>query len=270
MRNAAFAAIALAVAAAAPCARAEDAPVAAPKGATLRVLLLSGRNNHNWRLTTPHLQSVCEATGRFRVEVLDQPETMTAEMLKPYEAILSNWNAFGAKDYRWPEAARAALIDFVRADGKGFASVHAGSSSFNDWKEYQEMTITGWRGSAIGHGRYHAFPVTIAAADHPVMRGLKGFTIADELWHRAAVAEGAQTLATAHSAKESGGSGADEPVALARTYGKGRSFNLLLGHDLKATQNPGFCALLTRGLEWSATGSVTLPAPKETDDAKSR
>jgi type 1 glutamine amidotransferase len=247
-------------AALAPAARGEAAPAREP----LRVLLLSGRNNHEWRVTTPHLRAVCEATGRFRVDVLEKPETITAESLAPYRAVLSNWNAFGApKEYAWPEAARSALIDFVKKDGRGFASVHAGTSSFPDWEEYQQMGLASWRGSGIGHGRVHAFPVAIAAADHPVTRGLKAFTITDELWHRPPVVEGAQVLATAFSSKESGGSGADEPSTLARAFGKGRSFNTLLGHDLKAMQHPSFVALVTRGLEWAATGAVTLPAPAE-------
>jgi type 1 glutamine amidotransferase len=245
-------------------ARGEPAPAAAAP--PVRVLLLSGRNNHAcWRVTTPHLRAACEATGRFRVEVNEKPEALTAEALKAYDAILSNWNAFNAKDVAWPDAARQALIDFVFKEGKGFASVHAGSSSFTDWKEYQELVCTGWRVPQTGHGRVHDFPVTVAVPDHPVTRGLAGFTTHDELWHRAPLQDGVQVLATAMSSKESGGSGAAEPVAMVRTYGKGRSFNLLLGHDLKAMQNPGFLTLMTRGLEWAATGAVTLPAAAPTE-----
>jgi len=111
----------------------------------LDVLILSGQNNHNWRETTPAIHHILAQTGRFSVAVLDRPETMTPESVAGFDVIVSNWNTFvddGVKE--WPEPARDALIEFVR-DGKGFVSVHAGSSSFYDWETYQELVITSWK-----------------------------------------------------------------------------------------------------------------------------
>jgi type 1 glutamine amidotransferase len=50
-----------------------------------------------------------------------------------------------------------------------------------------------------------------------------------------------------------------------RDYGKGRVYTTMLGHTWKNEPNPNlddahFQALLARGVEWAATGSVTLPA----------
>ena len=39
----------------------------------LRVLLLSGRNNHDWRTTTPFLRQLLVDTGRFDVRVVEEP-----------------------------------------------------------------------------------------------------------------------------------------------------------------------------------------------------
>lgn len=39
------------------------------KSEPLRVLILDGRNNHDWRGTTEALQASLEGTGRFIVEV---------------------------------------------------------------------------------------------------------------------------------------------------------------------------------------------------------
>jgi hypothetical protein len=44
-------------------------------------------------------------------------------------------------------------------------------------------------------------------------------------------------------------------------YGKGRVFTTVLGHDVAAVQTPAFVTTFTRGAEWAATGSVTLPVP---------
>jgi type 1 glutamine amidotransferase len=59
-----------------------------------------------------------------------------------------------------------------------------------------------------------------------------------------------------------GGSGNDEPAAHWRTFGKGRVFHLILGHDGRALKSAGTSALLARGTEWAATGEVTLPLPE--------
>jgi hypothetical protein len=46
-------------------------------------------------------------------------------------------------------------------------------------------------------------------------------------------------------------------------YGKGRIFVTVLGHDVSAVQTPAFVTTFTRGAEWAATGSVTLPIAPE-------
>src|SRR5690606_39857487 len=47
-----------------------------------------------------------------------------------------------------------------------------------------------------------------------------------------------------------------QTCALPISYGCGRSVFIVLGHDAKAIESPGFRALLRRGTEWAATGSV--------------
>jgi type 1 glutamine amidotransferase len=47
------------------------------------------------------------------------------------------------------------------------------------------------------------------------------------------------------------------------TYGKGRVFHTPMGHDLEAMRCKGFITTLQRGIEWAATGQVTLPLPTD-------
>jgi type 1 glutamine amidotransferase len=65
-------------------------------------------------------------------------------------------------------------------------------------------------------------------------------------------------LATAFSDKAKGGTGKDEPMALVKSYGKGRVFHTPMGHDLRAMKDPSFMLLTARGTEWAATGKVTV------------
>ena len=70
-------------------------------------------------------------------------------------------------------------------------------------------------------------------------------------------------LATAYSAKAQGGTGKAEPVAVTSCFGEGRTFYLVLGHDVVAMRSPGFQTLLRRGAEWAATGRVRSKGHEE-------
>jgi predicted dehydrogenase len=81
--------------------------------ARLRVLILSGRNNHDWRASTPHLRRILDATGRFDVRVTEEPSGLTAESLRPYDVLVSDYCG-----PRWGETAEKAVAAFVQS-GKG-------------------------------------------------------------------------------------------------------------------------------------------------------
>ena len=225
-----------------------------------RVLILSGQNNHDWRQTTPKLKAILESAGHFSVAITEHPEQCDAETFSKYDVLLSNWNTFGSPTVtNWPSATREAFLAFVRG-GKGFVSVHAGTSSFYDWQEYQQLAGGSWKIGQTGHGPVHEFAVKIVNHEHPITRGLTNFLTTDELWHRAGLQTNIQVLATAYSAPEKQGSGADEPIAFVTQYGRGRCFNLLLGHNRNAMDAAGFQQLLSRGTEWAATGKVAESA----------
>jgi len=232
----------------------------------LRVLILSGMNNHDWRQTTPALKAIYEESGRFAVDVSDDPSSLSAEMLAKYDLVASNWTNYPTEDRVWGETAGNALLDFVRG-GKGFVTFHAGAACFPTWPEYQRLIGAGWVMGTTAHGAIHTFQVTIRDKEHPITRGLEDLSIRDELWHRMGLQPTAHVLCTAFSATEMGGTGKDEPVALVTEPGKGRCFNLVLGHDAAAMVSPGWRLLMLRGSEWAATGKVTISAPVDVDRA---
>ena len=56
-----------------------------------------------------------------------------------------------------------------------------------------------------------------------------------------------------------GGSERHEPVLMTISYGKGRIFHTVMGHDAKSMLGVAFQETLLRGTEWAATGKVTFP-----------
>jgi type 1 glutamine amidotransferase len=229
----------------------------------LRVLIITGMNNHDWKATTPVLESILEGSGRFEVDVNGDPRSITPASLEPYDAILSNYNTWVSrtdppKDDGWSDETRDAYLDFVR-DGGGHVAVHAGSSSFYDWPAYQDLVLTGFKVGVTDHGTRHTFPVKPVNLAHPIMRGMGWFETYDELWDHAPVRAHGTVLADAYSSVASNGSGRWEQVAVVGEFGKGRTFTTLLGHEAKSMESEGFRALLLRGTEWAASGEVTLP-----------
>ena len=224
----------------------------------VRVLVLSGANNHDWHTTTPALKHILEDSGLFAVEITESPALIPPGDLGKYDVLVGNWNTFGAATpAHWPQPLMDAFTNFIRQGG-GFVVVHAGGSVLYDWPEFQRLVGASW-GAGTGHGPKHMFSVEIADTNHPITAGMAPFTTTDELWHRIATNNELHVLATGFSAVDKGGSGRNEPVAFVTQWGKGRCFNLVLGHDADAMNARGFRALLVRGAEWAATGKVTAP-----------
>lgn len=265
------------------------------KGA-IRVLILSGQNNHDWRTTTPCLRQLLLNTGRFDVRVNEEPTGMTAQTLAVYDVVVLDYNG-----PRWGPTAEAALSSFVRS-GKGLVVVHGANWAFSGlvvlgahhiptgivepaWPEYKKMVGGVWsdRAPASGHAPRHKFLVNIVAPNQPITAGLPySFQADDELYHNMHLTPGVHVLATAYddprfkaapqtttnAAAASGWphldmnpTGRNEPLLWIVHYGKGRTFYTALGHDVKAEEMPGFSTTFVRGVEWAATGKVKAPAP---------
>jgi type 1 glutamine amidotransferase len=246
---------------------AADEPAANQPAGKIKLLILSGANNHKWQATTPALKKMYEDSGRFTVDVSEDVPHLTGADFARYDCIVSNYTTYPVvAGKRWPAETEKAFLDYIRA-GHGFVLFHAASTAWMDWPEFGDLIGLTWqkddKGRNIsGHGAKHAFKVHITDPNHPIMAGLKDFThVTDELYHRQLLHKGATVLATALSAKDKGGSGADEPMIVVTELGKGRCFHNAMGHDANAVAGPGFQALMLRGAEWAATGRVTIPPP---------
>ncbi len=234
-----------------------------------RVLILSGANNHDWKQTTPAIRAALEETGRFVVDVEEQVIDMKPSAFAPYAVILSNFNTFG-KDApqrkEWSAETRRAFQDHM-AKGRGLVIVHAGSSVFYDWPEFQQLACGTWK-DGTGHGAIHVNRVTFTGRESPVTQGLEPFWIRDEFWQDILVDPGAEALASVTPDPAFQGSGKTEHILFATESANGRGFALFLGHDEVTMRNPAWKALLQRGTEWAATGRVTIAPPKDWPSTK--
>ncbi len=194
----------------------------------IRVLLIDGQNNHDWKKTTPLIKATLEGCGKFVVTVATAP-AKSADMATfmpnfgEYDVVVSNYNG-----EPWSEKASSNFTSFVRGGG-GFVSVHAADNSFPNWADYNRMIGVGgwggrneksgpyvrWRDGKItrdtqpgrggSHGRRHPFEVIVRDKEHPITAGLPAswMQAEDELYAELrGPAEGMQVLATAFSSKD--------------------------------------------------------------------
>jgi len=244
------------------------------KPGMIRVLIFSGRNNHDWRSTTPFLRKALVESGRFDVRVEEEPAGVTDATLAAYDVLVLDYDG-----PRWGEATEKAVENFVRS-GRGLVAIHAASYSFTGmevlgdghvrtgikeppWPEYLKMIGGYWSEEApkTGHAPRHCFAVKIVDANHPITRGMRdSFTVSDELYHSHHLAADIHVLATAFDDPKLGGTGKDEPMIWTVSYGKGRVLYSALGHDVAAQREPVFVSTFVRGTEWAATGDTALPA----------
>ncbi len=254
----------------------------------LRILIVDGQNNHNWKATTPVLLETLSRSGRFEVIVSTAPAKGQSQEVwnqwnpnfEGFAAVVSNYNG-----ELWPEPVQRAFEGYV-SKGGGFVCVHAANNSFPEWLEYNKMIgLGGWGGrnekngplvyrkdgsvvrdtapgNGGGHGPQHEFTVELLDKDHPITKGLpiKWKHTSDELYHALrGPAENLNLLGVAHSPVTQ----RDEPMLITLSYGKGRVFHTPMGHSDVSMKCAGFQTVLERGTEWAASGAVTIQVPKD-------
>ncbi len=225
----------------------------------IKALILTGRQHpaHKWQDTTPALQDALKADPRFRALVVQDIEFLARKELHGFEVVLlnyCNWQAPGLS-----AAAKENFVNYLKRGG-GLAIIHFANGAFHfslpgaggsDWPEWRTKIcrrVWDHTPGKSGHDPYGPFEVKIAAADHPVTRGLKPYLTTDELYYRQQGEEPVEVLATARSRV----TGKDEPMAMVYRYGSGHVFQTVLGHDAKALRTAGTVELIRRGAAWAA------------------
>jgi type 1 glutamine amidotransferase len=212
------------------------------------LLILTGSNNHDWESTTAVLDSLFTASGLFSVDVTTEPGTLAYEAMVSYDVLVSNWNSWPDNDLRWPEAAEQGLLRYI-GEGGGMVFFHAATSALYAWPEFRQISTGTWILDSTWHGPVSQVRVSVLNKEHPVTSGLDDFYIRDELWIDAWHNEAFQVLGTAANTEEDSG---EQRAILVGSYGRGRIFHTILGHDVLAVRNHGFQSLILQAAEWAS------------------
>ena len=259
----------------------------------IRVLIIDGVSNHDWRQTTRILLAILEPTGLFEVSVSTSPPTAEAPGWDDWrpefaqcDVVLQTYNDIWGGP-AWPDRVKADFEAFV-ARGGGVFFLHSANNAFADWPAYNAMIGLGWRekdfgpavyidaderpaiipagvGEGTGHGpRYDALVRRIG--EHPVHAGLpRAWMTADvELYRYARGPARNLTVLTYALEPETQ---MNWPMEWAVEYGRGRCYVANYGHVWAGDEDPvtlrsvDVQTILVRALQWLARHEVTYPVP---------
>ena len=221
-------------------------PKPKPAGpAKTQVLLVTGAEYHKWRETAPVLARQLRADPRNDVRVIEDAHFLDSAAVDRYQVIVLNY-----MNWEEPSPGEAARANLKRAieGGKGLVLVHFACGAWQDWPGFVKLAGRVWDPKLRGHDPLGKFRVEITDAEHPITKGMKPFETTDELYTCLAGTEPIHVLAIARSKVDQ----KDYPMAFVRDCGKGRVFHCVLGHDVKALDNPAVGDLYRRGTAWAA------------------
>jgi len=216
-------------------------------GAAKKVLIVTGLDfpGHVWRETAPVLADVLAKDKRLEISVIEDAKFLASSELRKYDVVVlhyMNWQDPG------PGAESQENLRKTIEAGTGLVLVHFACGAFQGWPEFEKIAGRVWDPKLRGHDARGPFRVGITDQKHPITAGMESFDTDDELYTCLTGNTPIQVLATAISKVDK----KDYPMAFTLSYGKGRVFHCVLGHDVKSLQFPGVGQLYRRGTAWTA------------------
>jgi type 1 glutamine amidotransferase len=158
----------------------------------------------------------------------------------------------------WTDQQKRDFVSFVKDDGKGVVGAHTGNAAFYDWPEFGEMM-----GGYFDNHPWNVFTgkVVVDAPDFPAMRHFApAFSATEEFYvlrekpysrKNVRVLAHLDTSTVDLTNPDYHRHDADIPVAMARTYGKGRTFWSTFGHTIETWDNPDIQKMYFEAIKWA-------------------
>jgi uncharacterized protein len=167
------------------------------------------------------------------------------------------------------DSQKAALIEFVKVDGKGFLGIHSATDTLYKWPEYGEMV-----GGYFDQHPWNTFqaPIIVEDQDSPFARHLpKTFTVYDEIYQAKNYSrDNVRVIMRLDESKldlnNKNVHRADKDFAVAwlKNYGKGRVFYSTFGHTNESWDRPDIQKMWLEATKWcmGLISADATPRPK--------
>ena len=229
----------------------------------MKLLVMSG-GRHPYEESTPILEGFLKGAGHEVTVTEDASILADAAGMGAYDALVFNTRRenlpdFG--DWEMEAAEKQGLKDYIKA-GKGFVCIHIACCVPTGWSEFDEVTGGGWVTGTSYHPPYGEMKVNVSNSAHAGAAGVPDFVTSDELYMNTTFkAEGNDVFLTGDAEDGTWPWGPDRaptfmpggtyPLGWTRSYGDGKVFVLLLGHDGHSFETPEFQRLVLNGVAWA-------------------
>lgn len=223
----------------------------------MKLLVVSG-GRHPYEESTPVLEGFLKGAGH-NVTVTDDPSVLAdSSAMGGYDALV--FNTLRAGDTTLSDAEQNGMKDFI-SGGKGFICVHISGVVPETWQEYLEITGGGWVMGTSYHPPYGNYNVNVTQPGHPGVAGVSDFDTDDELYMGIDYQDGNDVYMTGTSedgtwpwgGKDTFMAGGTFPLGWTRSYGDGKVFVTLLGHDGKSQESSEFQKIVLNGVDWATS-----------------
>ena len=231
----------------------------------MKLLVMSG-GRHPYHESTPVLEGFLKGAGHD-VSVTEDASVLTDKAaMGGYDALVFNTRRENLSDFgEWALSGeeQEGLKGYI-SSGKGFVCIHIACCVPIEWPEFQEITGGGWVTGTSYHPPYGTMMVNVSNAGHKGAGGVADFATEDELYMNTTFGEGNDVFITADAEdgtypwgpnrEDTLMPGGTYPLGWTRSYGDGKVFVLLLGHDGRSFETPEFQQIVINGVEWATAG----------------
>lgn len=229
---------------------------------TKRLLVLGEEKGYRHDAVS-HAMTTIERLGRetrlWTTTIRTDTEVLTKRKLEYNAPNLNDFDAvlfYTGGELEMDAEQRAALLSFVRDDGKGFVGVHSAAITFTSWPAYAEML-----GGLFDEHPWGTFdaPIVVEDPNFPGMQQWpKSFVLKDEIYQiKGFSRDTARVLMRLDSSKLDLNSPRvhrkdyDFAVTWAKTYGKGRVYYSTLGHVEQNWDDPRIQKMYLEAIKWA-------------------
>jgi len=223
----------------------------------MKLLIISG-GRHPYEESTPVLERFLKSAGHDVTVHWDTSILSTAEKMVMYDALV--FNTLRTNETAINKGEQDGMREFIRS-GKGFICIHISGCIPDTWPEYRDITGGGWFMGTSFHPPYGQFIVNIQNSTHPCVAGIPDFATKDELYMGIEYSNDNDVFMSADSPEGTHQWGGNPrympagtfPLGWTRSYGDGKVFVTLLGHNAMSFETTEFQQMVLNGINWATS-----------------
>ena len=221
----------------------------------MKLLIISG-GRHPYEESTPVLEGFLKDAGHDVTVDWDANVLSDAKKMVQYDVLV--FNTLRANETALTKDEQVGMTEFIRG-GKGFVCIHISGCEPDTWPEYRDITGGGWVMGTSFHPPYGQFTVNIQNSDNPGIAGISDFVTSDELYMGIEYSDDIDVFMSADfkagtyqwRGNPTHMPSGTFPLGWTRTYGDGKVFVTLLGHNGLSFETPEFQKMVLNGVNWA-------------------